>query len=450
MTQCFCINYTSQDESSAYFPTTVSIYLGTNYLIYTSSVSRPDFIKALSVSATNTPTSTPVKSPKSNTVSVRKNDVYSTQPLRTLSSLQTGDKTVNLSGVLVKVMDIQRCSGGDYKRNIYIVDETMQTPFLVSVFFKEAADGDVFSVLGSPVFFSTLRISSYRDCFSGVASASYTGVTVFNVVTNEFDSIHDCIDPKSVTNRCNELNVWFMNLSPAVLSQVTKQQYARFLGTAEEDDAFDAIVKVVDFEPIEQEFVSSLQCFDSSLVYLSSTHSVRIQISAQLHCAPYFNRNESLPAIKFFNLIKRNEVIQYTQRSSFLILPPECSLSLELRRQWKLVTRIPPSLEPLCRAPRTESIPHVLLCNLRQAGEVVVRCSVQRVESVEPERLVIRVTDGTDDRSVSIGEDCLSLFANVHSLSELGELLGSHRYTLELLLSVESPARDAVSVVKSH
>lgn len=30
MTQCFCINYTSQDESSAYFPTTVSIYLGTN------------------------------------------------------------------------------------------------------------------------------------------------------------------------------------------------------------------------------------------------------------------------------------------------------------------------------------------------------------------------------------------------------------------------------------
>ena len=89
------------------------------------------------------------------------------------------------------------------------------------------------------------------------------------------------------------------------------------------------------------------------------------------------------------------------------------------------MTRIPPSLEPLCRAPRTESIPHVLLCNLRQAGEVVVRCSVQRVESVEPERLVIRVTDGTDDRSVSIGEDCLSLFANVHSLSELVEVKGA-------------------------
>ena len=129
-------------------------------LIYTSSVSRPDFIKALSVSATNTPTSTPVKSPKSNTVSVRKNDVYSTQPLRTLSSLQTGDKTVNLSGVLVKVMDIQRCSGGDYKRNIYIVVETMQTPFLVSVFFKEAADGDVFSV--GPLALSPLGVGIPR------------------------------------------------------------------------------------------------------------------------------------------------------------------------------------------------------------------------------------------------------------------------------------------------
>ena len=129
--------------------------------------------------------------------------------------------------------------------------------------------------------------------------------------------------------------------------------------------------------------------------------------------------------MKFFNLNKHNGIIQYTTRSSFLILPPECSISLELRRQWKLVTRIPPSLEPLCHAPRTESIPHVLLCNLRQAGEVVVRCSVQRVESVEPERLVIRVTDGTDERSVTIGEDCLSLFANVHSLSELVEVRGA-------------------------
>ena len=115
-------------------------------LIYTSSVSRPDYIKALSVSATNTPTSTPVKSSPANTVSVRKNDVYTTQPMKTLASLQADEKTVNLSGVLVKAMEVQRCSGGDYKRNIYIVDETMQTPFLISVFFKTAADGDVFSV----------------------------------------------------------------------------------------------------------------------------------------------------------------------------------------------------------------------------------------------------------------------------------------------------------------
>lgn len=116
-------------------------------LIYTSSVSRPDYIKALSVSATNTPTSTPVKSSPANTVSVRKNDVYTTQPMKTLASLQADEKTVNLSGVLVKAMEVQRCSGGDYKRNIYIVDETMQTPFLISVFFKTAVDGDVFSVV---------------------------------------------------------------------------------------------------------------------------------------------------------------------------------------------------------------------------------------------------------------------------------------------------------------
>lgn len=140
-----------QRTSPPPFPSTLAQTVPTCFisnadLIYTSSVSRPDYIKALSVSATNTPTSTPIKSPPSNTISVRKNDVYTTQPLKTLSSLQADDKTVNLSGVLVKAMEVQRCSGGDYKRNIYIVDETMQTPFLISVFFKEAGDGDVFSV----------------------------------------------------------------------------------------------------------------------------------------------------------------------------------------------------------------------------------------------------------------------------------------------------------------
>lgn len=115
-------------------------------LVYSSSVSRPDYIKALAVNATNTPSPTSVKYLKSSTISVRKNDKYSDQPLKTLSTIRSDDRTVNLSGVIVKAMEIQQCGSGDYKRNIFIIDDSSTVPFLISVFFKDQCSGDIFSV----------------------------------------------------------------------------------------------------------------------------------------------------------------------------------------------------------------------------------------------------------------------------------------------------------------
>ncbi|KAK8794062.1 hypothetical protein JH06_3418 [Blastocystis sp. subtype 4] len=289
MTRCFCVDYTQAEDSGSHLPTTVAINLGSNYLIYSSSVSRPDYIRALAFSATNTPSSTPVKQPKATTISVRKNDKYSDQPLKTLALIRSDDRTINLSGIIVKAMNIQQCGSGDYKRNIFIVDESSTVPFLISVFFRDRCSGDVFSVLGSPVFFSTLKISSYKGGCTGVASSSYTGVTVFNIVQNKFESIHDSIDANSTVNRCNELSAWFMNLPSDVLSQLTKQQYSRLLASVSEEDVFDAVVKVVDIEPINQEYVASITCFDSSLVYLSpipTNHTTVIRIDSQIRCDP--------------------------------------------------------------------------------------------------------------------------------------------------------------------
>ena len=80
---------------------------------------------------------------------VRKNDKYYDQPLRTLGSLQPSDKSVSLCGVLVKVMDVRRCSSGDFSRMIFLFDGTTSPPFQITVFFKEEEQGAIFSVATS-------------------------------------------------------------------------------------------------------------------------------------------------------------------------------------------------------------------------------------------------------------------------------------------------------------
>ena len=46
----------------------------------------------------------------------------------------------------MKAMEIQQCGSGDYKRNIFIIDDSSTVPFLISVFFKDQCSGDIFSV----------------------------------------------------------------------------------------------------------------------------------------------------------------------------------------------------------------------------------------------------------------------------------------------------------------
>lgn len=80
-----------------------------------------------------------------------------------------------------------------------------------------------------------------------------------------------------------------IKLSGDVLNQVMKQQYCKLLASVSEEDVFDAVVKAVDFEPINQEYVSTITCFDSSLVYLTSiptNHTMKIQINSRIRCEP--------------------------------------------------------------------------------------------------------------------------------------------------------------------
>lgn len=69
-----------------------------------------------------------------------------TNHLKLLALIRSDDRTINLSGIIVKAMNIQQCGSGDYKRNIFIVDESSTVPFLISVFFRDRCSGDVFSV----------------------------------------------------------------------------------------------------------------------------------------------------------------------------------------------------------------------------------------------------------------------------------------------------------------
>lgn len=115
----------------------------------TSPSSSPDTIQESRVSNATTPAPPSPATLNAHTITVRKNDKYYDQPLRTLGSLQPSDKSVSLCGVLVKVMDVRRCSSGDFSRMIFLIDETTATPFQITVFFKEEEQGAIFSVATS-------------------------------------------------------------------------------------------------------------------------------------------------------------------------------------------------------------------------------------------------------------------------------------------------------------
>ena len=114
-----------------------------------SPSSSPDTIQESRVSNATTPAPPSPAALNAHTITVRKNDKYYDQPLRTLGSLQPSDKSVSLCGVLVKVMDVRRCSSGDFSRMIFLIDETTATPFQITVFFKEEEQGAIFSVATS-------------------------------------------------------------------------------------------------------------------------------------------------------------------------------------------------------------------------------------------------------------------------------------------------------------
>lgn len=150
------VDVTQQSESSdSDFPTVVTIKndkhsrFSTPFscvaVVLNSPASAPNTIQE-SVFSSSLPTPSTHTSIHSQTVLVLKNKVYYEQPLRTIGSLQSFDKAVNLCGVLVKVMDVRRCSTGDFSRIIYLIDETSSTPFQITVFFKEEEQGSIFTV----------------------------------------------------------------------------------------------------------------------------------------------------------------------------------------------------------------------------------------------------------------------------------------------------------------
>lgn len=174
------MDVTQQSESSdSDFPTVVTIKNDKHSRSYTSPLriavvlnspaSVPNTIQeSVFNSSLPSPSSTRT-SIHSQTVLVLKNKVYYEQPLRTIASLQSFDKAVNLCGVLVKVMDVRRCSTGDFSRIIYLIDETSSTPFQITVFFKEEEQGSIFTVcLRSP----RLIASAWDPPFSCPLSAS--------------------------------------------------------------------------------------------------------------------------------------------------------------------------------------------------------------------------------------------------------------------------------------
>lgn len=114
----------------------------------------------------------------------------------------------------------------------------------------------------------------------------------------------------------------------------------------------------------------------------------------------------------------RKGTIQFTDRSSFLVIPSDLIIALELGKLWRLAVKMPLTIEPICRFPPNVTAKPELLCNIDHPGTYALRCSVLHVEQLNEMDLVLRVTDGTAECLVNMDAKCLNLF-HVPSLNQL-------------------------------
>ncbi|OAO16161.1 hypothetical protein AV274_2102 [Blastocystis sp. ATCC 50177/Nand II] len=377
MTHTFVVDVTQQDAfAEADYPTVVTLINSKQTVVLTSPSSSPDTIQESRVSNATTPAPPSPTALNAHTITVRKNDKYYDQPLRTLGSLQPSDNSVSLCGVLVKVMDVRRCSSGDFSRMIFLIDETTATPFQITVFFKEEEQGSIFSCMGSPVFISTVRLSLYNNTLNGLVPSEYSAVCVYNPLSQEFATIKTYISEKSIQERCVQLCSWFAALSCEALAQMTRQLYSRPLAALAEGEEFDCFCKVVRVEPIRQDFVRCLVCFDQSMLYTArcAEDAVRtVTVQADLKCSALQTVDADALFVEFFHLSNLQNAILFTPKSSFLVVPPSCSISQRLQAAWRETCAKPPTLAPLAQPPADCTLQMVSLYEVRKEQQCVVR-----------------------------------------------------------------------------
>ena len=80
-------------------------------------------------------------------------------------------------------------------------------------------------------------------------------------------------------------------------------------------------------------------------------------------------------------------------------------------------------MEPLTQPPTDCKLPMVSLYEVNKEQQCVVRCSVKEVVALHENALVVRVTDGTGECEVEIGDVYITLFEGVQSLAALVRVL---------------------------
>lgn len=157
ITPCFVVDYTDRFCVNAYLPTTLSIHRGEKRInsciisllieiICVSPASQPNQIEITTTTVDYQGNPITCSIPTPHMISVRKNEVYSKQPLKPLSLIDGNDRMVHLSGILIKAMEVQQCPTGDYRRNVMIVDETTCNPLLITIFFREIEKASLLEV----------------------------------------------------------------------------------------------------------------------------------------------------------------------------------------------------------------------------------------------------------------------------------------------------------------
>ena len=117
-------------------------------------------------------------------------------------------------------------------------------------------------------------------------------------------------------------------------------------------------------------------------------------------------------------MVYRKGAVQYTDRSSFLVIPPDLSIAKDLEEMWNLALVMPLTTEPICRFPPNVTATPDLLCNIDHPGTYAIRCSVLHIEQINEMSIVLQVTDGTAECLVEVSQECLHLF-QLSSLSQL-------------------------------